>query len=84
MSNDLKNIKPEFKEILQNKKIIAVNQDKLGIQGRRVFRVSNLHEVFMYSETITGQRNFVVHTTACKFKPNLGTNCQQVLTVLTN
>jgi len=40
MSTDLKNVKPEFKEILQNKKIIAVNQDRLGIQGRRIFRVS--------------------------------------------
>ncbi|KAI5702800.1 hypothetical protein M8J75_004246 [Diaphorina citri] len=37
MSNDLENIKPEFKEILQNKKIIAVNQDPLGIQGRRIY-----------------------------------------------
>lgn len=38
ISTDLRNIRPEFKEILLNKKIIAVNQDPLGIQGRRVFR----------------------------------------------
>lgn len=36
MSNDLKNIRPEFSEILLNEKIIAVNQDELGIQGKRV------------------------------------------------
>lgn len=36
MSNDLKNIRPEFRDILINRHAIAVNQDKLGIQGRRV------------------------------------------------
>jgi len=35
MSNDLKNIRPEFKEILLNKEVIDVNQDVLGIQGLR-------------------------------------------------
>lgn len=39
MSNKLKEIQPEFKEILQNKEVIKVNQDVLGIQGTRVFRV---------------------------------------------
>jgi alpha-galactosidase len=34
--NDLKNMTPEVKEILTNKEVIAVNQDSLGIQGRRV------------------------------------------------
>ncbi|XP_077518801.1 alpha-N-acetylgalactosaminidase-like [Amblyomma americanum] len=36
MSNDLRRMRPEFKQILQNKAIIAVNQDPLGIMGRRV------------------------------------------------
>lgn len=35
MSNDLRDIDPKFKAILQNKDVIAVDQDKLGIQGRR-------------------------------------------------
>lgn len=35
MSADLKAMRPEFKEILQNKNIIDVNQDILGIQGLR-------------------------------------------------
>lgn len=39
MSNDLRTIKPEFKEILQNKEVINVNQDKLGIFGKRVLKV---------------------------------------------
>ncbi|KAG4071125.1 hypothetical protein HA402_014393 [Bradysia odoriphaga] len=35
MSNDLKNIRPEFKEILLNKEVIDVSQDELGVQGIR-------------------------------------------------
>lgn len=42
MSNDLRAIRPEFEEILLNKHIIAVDQDKLGILGRRVYDVSIL------------------------------------------
>jgi alpha-galactosidase len=34
--NDLKNMTPEIKEILTNKEVIAINQDQLGMQGRRV------------------------------------------------
>lgn len=36
MSTDLENITPAFSDILLNPKIIAVNQDSLGIQGIRV------------------------------------------------
>jgi alpha-galactosidase len=35
--NDLPNMKPEVKEILTNKDVIAIDQDKLGKQGRRVY-----------------------------------------------
>jgi alpha-galactosidase len=34
--NDLKNMSPEIKEILANKEVITVDQDALGMQGRRV------------------------------------------------
>ena len=34
--NDLKNMSPEIKEVLTNKEIIAIDQDSLGMQGRRV------------------------------------------------
>ena len=40
MSNDLRTIRPEMKEILLNKAVIAINQDPLGIQGKRVYKVS--------------------------------------------
>ncbi|KAI9556960.1 hypothetical protein GHT06_016754 [Daphnia sinensis] len=38
MSVDLRTIRPEFKAILQNSEIIAVNQDPLGVQGRRIYK----------------------------------------------
>lgn len=36
ISNDLRTIKPEIKELLLNRDIIAIDQDPLGIQGRLV------------------------------------------------
>jgi alpha-N-acetylgalactosaminidase len=42
MSTELRDVKPEYKAILQNKAILAVNQDALGIQGRRINSVTNL------------------------------------------
>lgn len=36
MSTDLKNIRPEFRDILLNRHVIEVNQDRLGIQGLRI------------------------------------------------
>jgi alpha-galactosidase len=35
--NDLPNMKPEIKDILTNRDVIAVNQDRLGKQGARVY-----------------------------------------------
>jgi alpha-galactosidase len=40
--NDLKNMTPEIKEILTNKEVIAVNQDPLGMEGRRVKKNGDL------------------------------------------
>lgn len=42
MSVDLRNIKPFAKELLTNKHVIAVNQDPLGIQGKRLWNVDNV------------------------------------------
>ena len=36
--NDLRSMSPEIKEILTNREVIAVDQDPLGMQGRRVYR----------------------------------------------
>lgn len=42
MSVDLRTIRPEFKEILLNRQIIAVNQDPLGKMGRRIVSVNGI------------------------------------------
>jgi alpha-galactosidase len=36
--NDLRSMSPEIKEILTNREVIAIDQDPLGMQGRRVYR----------------------------------------------
>ena len=36
--NDIRNMTPETKAILLNREVIAVDQDKLGIQGRRAWQ----------------------------------------------
>jgi len=40
--NDIRNMSPEIAEILTNKEVIAVDQDELGQQGRRVKRAGDL------------------------------------------
>ncbi|KAG0431676.1 hypothetical protein HPB47_021557 [Ixodes persulcatus] len=42
MSNDLRHISEESKAILLNKHVIAVNQDKLGIMGKRISKVKGI------------------------------------------
>ncbi|RXG73716.1 Alpha-N-acetylgalactosaminidase [Armadillidium vulgare] len=42
MSVDLRTIKPDYKAILQNAAVIAVNQDPLGIQGRRIYKENGI------------------------------------------
>ena len=40
--NDLRNMTPETRDILTNKEVIAVDQDPLGCQGRRVWKDGDL------------------------------------------
>jgi alpha-galactosidase len=40
--NDIRSMSPEIAEILTNKELIAVDQDQLGMQGRRVKRDAEL------------------------------------------
>lgn len=67
MSNKLSSVRPEFKEILQNKEVIKVNQDALGIQGTRVFRV-RINLVFLrcirfirFVHVDTNKENLLLH-----------------------
>ena len=41
MSNDLRQMRDTSKALLQNKGAIAINQDKLGKQGRRINKVKH-------------------------------------------
>ncbi|XP_041093807.1 alpha-N-acetylgalactosaminidase [Polyodon spathula] len=47
MSNDLRTLSSEAREILQNKLVIAINQDPLGVQGRRVVKLKSGIQVFL-------------------------------------
>jgi len=40
--NDLRNMRPEIRDILTNKEVIAVDQDPLGREGERVWRNGDL------------------------------------------
>jgi alpha-N-acetylgalactosaminidase len=40
MSVDLRNIRASSKALLQHRGLIAINQDPMGIQGKRVYSVS--------------------------------------------
>ncbi|KAL5280874.1 hypothetical protein ACFFRR_004717 [Megaselia abdita] len=42
MSTDLRSVTPEIRAILQNKNVIGINQDALGIQGKRVKVVKDI------------------------------------------
>ncbi|XP_067832921.1 alpha-galactosidase A [Heptranchias perlo] len=51
MSNDLRRIDPDSKTLLQNRYIIAINQDPLGIQGQRI---SKQHNFELWSRPLAG------------------------------
>ncbi|XP_063970201.1 alpha-N-acetylgalactosaminidase-like isoform X2 [Lytechinus pictus] len=42
MSNDLRTIRPEFRELLLNKEVININQDSSGHFGKRVLQDGNI------------------------------------------
>ncbi|KAM8980983.1 alpha-N-acetylgalactosaminidase isoform 1-T3 [Sarcophilus harrisii] len=47
MSTDLRTLSPQNMDILQNKLMIKINQDPLGIQGRRVLTTKQKIDVFL-------------------------------------
>ncbi|XP_038055498.1 alpha-N-acetylgalactosaminidase-like [Patiria miniata] len=47
MSNDLRTIDPRYRDILQNKQVIKVNQDPLGIMGKRILQLANGIEIWL-------------------------------------
>jgi len=55
--NDLRDMKPETHDILTNKEVIAVNQDALGRQGRRVWKDADLE---VWSKPLAGGARAVI------------------------
>ncbi|XP_073414881.1 alpha-galactosidase A [Dendrobates tinctorius] len=51
MSNDLRDINPRSKALLQNQEVIAINQDPLGAQGYRLLKVDNFE---LWEKPLTG------------------------------
>lgn len=58
MSNDLRNLDNSARAILQNRVAIAINQDPMGIQGRRLLQVIIITETSVfYNEQTRFQNN---------------------------
>jgi alpha-galactosidase len=55
--NDLRDMKPEIHDILTNKEVIAVDQDSLGRQGRRVWKNGDLE---VWSKELAGGGRVVI------------------------
>ena len=55
--NDLRDMKPEIHDILTNKEVIAVDQDSLGRQGRRVWKNGDLE---VWSKALAGGSRAVI------------------------
>jgi alpha-galactosidase len=65
--NDLGNMTPEIKEILTNKEVIAIDQDPLGRQGRRIARDGDLE---VYARPLAdGGRAVVLFNRGASEKP---------------
>lgn len=50
MANDLRDISPSSKAILQNRNVIAINQDRLGKQGIKIAQVGLLR--FLHNSVV--------------------------------
>lgn len=57
MSVDLRTMKPEFKGILQNKNLVGINQDKLGVFGKRI---KTLNKIQVWSKPLSNDRSVFV------------------------
>jgi len=63
ISTDIRVMRQPFKDILLNKAVIAIDQDPLGIMGRRVIRTGTI-SVYVKPvtpvDTATGQRSYAI------------------------
>jgi Alpha galactosidase A len=70
MSVNLQSIRSESKALLLNKSAIAINQDKLAIQGKRVLKVTHFdiqHDALLVSQNhLASQTSFETLLTVFK------------------
>ncbi|KAI0519325.1 hypothetical protein KFK09_006768 [Dendrobium nobile] len=62
---DVRNMSAETLEILSNKEVIAVNQDPLGVQGRKVSVAGNNNCTQVWAGPLSGERTVVVLWNRC-------------------
>lgn len=62
---DVRNMTAETFEILSNKEVIAVNQDALGVQGRKVSVTGNNNCSQVWAGPLTGMRAVVILWNRC-------------------
>ncbi|XP_045204379.2 alpha-N-acetylgalactosaminidase-like [Mercenaria mercenaria] len=60
MSLDACNVRPRSKSILQNKNVIAVNQDKLGIQGSLKLVQESVYKLQIWTRPITPHGSYAI------------------------
>jgi hypothetical protein len=63
MSNDLRQMPMDHREVLLNRRVIAVNQDPLGVYGRMVKNVMDLNNLlnkYKISLLIIRINNFIL------------------------
>src|SRR5258707_10654637 len=58
--NDLRDMKPEIREILTHKEVIAVDQDPAGVQGQRVRKDTNANTEVWSKRMQDGSRAVVL------------------------
>lgn len=58
LGNDLRNMSEETKNIIMNKEVIAINQDKLGVQGLRFMKEDGLE--FWFKPLVDGDWAFCI------------------------
>jgi alpha-galactosidase len=73
--NDLRTMKPEITKILTNKEVIAVDQDPLGKQGRRVRDDGDLE---VWVKELSGNRRVVALLNRSSVPADIGVNWQEI------
>ena len=75
--NDLRTMPPEIHDILTNKEVIAINQDPLGRQGRRV-RKDNQLKVDVWAKQLTDGSRAVILFNRGTAEQNIAVNWEEI------